>query len=290
MNRKLKTISAALLAAAICASFAGCNSSKSNDELNESNIESYIESVFGGNGGNNATSTPEASKPEPKPIDPFEDLEIVFEGTSPLVTAKLKGKNSNVSYSLSSDSELENGDTVTVTAEIPDYKAEDFVLTADSKEFTVSDRPYYIMKLSDLTDEDIQKLGKNVEDLHNNAVMAHFGGGAGSTINSFEFLGNVLYTTDRNKGLYFVYKVNTTFGKAGETIDYYFLGYYDYIYKETDGTLSYYDGRVKYFDLGDMSMLIKGFYFGGYTTLDGLYSKLAGVHGTDCTRESNIKS
>ncbi len=67
MNRKLKTISAALLAATICASLAGCaNNEKPNSEnskyteLNESNIESYIESVFGG--GN--SSAPETSEPE----------------------------------------------------------------------------------------------------------------------------------------------------------------------------------------------------------------------------------
>ncbi len=286
MNRKLKSIIAALLAAVACASFTGCdNRSDLEKELDKAAKEFEKEYSNAYN-----DPTPSSSKPEPKPIDPFENLEVTFEGISPLISAKIKGKNSNVQYTLDRDRDLKNGDTVTVTAEIPDYKAEDFVLTTDSKEFAVPERPYYIMKLSELTDEDIQKLGKNVEELHNNAVMAHFGGGAGSTVNSFEFLGNVLYTDDRNKGLYFVYKVNTTFGKAGETIDYYFLGYYDYISKETDGTLSYYDGRVKYYDIGDLSMLIEGFYFGGYTTLDGLYSKIAGANGTNCTRESNIKS
>lgn len=287
MKKNFKAITAAVLAAALCASLTGCaNNKKPDDELNESNIEEKLESMFGGGG---TYSAPEVSKPEPKPLDPFEDLEVVFEGISPIVTAKIKGQNSNVNYSLNKNKGLKNGDKVTVTAEIPGYKKDDFVLTSDSKDFTVSNRPYYIMKLSDLTEDDVQKLGNKVEELAEKSVMDHFAGGSGSKTNSFEFLGNVLYTTDRCQYLFFVYKANTTFAKLGETLDYYFLGYYQYVYKETDGTLNYYDGRVKYFDLGDLSMLLKGFNYGGYTTLDGVYNKMSGVAGIDCERESNIK-
>ncbi len=70
MNRKLKTISAALLAAAICASLTGCaNNEKPNnggEELTESNIESHLESLFGGgeNSSEPETSEPEEYKPE----------------------------------------------------------------------------------------------------------------------------------------------------------------------------------------------------------------------------------
>lgn len=70
MNRKIKTISAAMLAAAICASFAGCaNKEKPNnggEELTESNIESHLESLFGGGESStpSETSQPEEYKPE----------------------------------------------------------------------------------------------------------------------------------------------------------------------------------------------------------------------------------
>ncbi len=70
MNRKLKTISAALLAATICASFAGCADNKKpnngGEELTESNIESHLESLFGGGENSSApeTSEPEEYKPE----------------------------------------------------------------------------------------------------------------------------------------------------------------------------------------------------------------------------------
>lgn len=287
MNRKIKAISAALLAAAMCASLTGC-SNKSDDEINESNIESHLESLFGGNGGNNAASVPEASKPEPKPIDPFENLEVVFEGISPLVTAKLKGENSNVSYSLSSDRELENGDKITVTAEIPSYIADQFVLTTDSKEFTVSDRPYYIMKLSDLTDDDIKKLDSKITELVLPDIVSHNGGGEGSTVNSLDFIGNInLVKNGCNYCLYFVYKANVTFAKAGVTKDYIFSAYFDHIYKENDGTLVFTDGKPAYHSSGDMSLSLNGFYVGGaFASVDSLNSY---VRRFGAEIESNVK-
>lgn len=295
MNRNFKTISTAILAAAMCSSLAGCAKEEDNGvyvdkngniSINESKFEEHVNSVFGGGVQNSA---PESSKPEPKPIDPFENLEVVFTGIAPQVTAELKGKNSNVSYSVDRDRDLKNGDKITVTAEIPSYKADDYVLTSESKEFTVSDRPYYIMELSDLTDDDVQKLGNKVEELASQTVIDHPAGGSGSEMNSFEFLGNVLYTKDRSQYLFFVYKANTTFAKLGETLDYYFLGYCKYLYKETDGTLNYSDGKVQYFSTGDLSMSLKGSYYGGYRTLDAVYSKMSSVAGSGCERESNIK-
>lgn len=288
MKRKFKAVIAALLAAAMCASFAGCKSDPEKDlERDFEKAANELDKEYGNTGNGGGTSA--VSKPDPKPLDPFENVELVYEGISPLVNAKIKGSNSMVSYTLDRDRDLKNGDKVTVYAKLSSSKAEDFVLTSDSKEFTVSNRPSYIMELSDLTDADIQKLGKNVEEFAENAVKNHFCGGEGSTMNSFEFLGNILYTNDRNKYLCFVYKANTTFAKAGQTLDYYFVGRYEYIYRETDGTLVYYDNEVKYFDLGDMSILIDGRYFGGYATLDSVYSELSRVAGSGCERESNVK-
>ena len=56
MNRKLKTIGAAMLAAAMCASLAGCAKEEEKPKLTESNIESHLESVFGNNSNNNPPS------------------------------------------------------------------------------------------------------------------------------------------------------------------------------------------------------------------------------------------
>lgn len=278
---KFKKIAAVIFAAALVFALAGCKSDKQKAlEALEAidDIPDYA--------GNKTISTPAESKPDPTPLDPFESLQVEFKGISPRVEASLKGQKSNVKYTLDKSEGLKNGDKITVTAQL---SGNDFVLTSDSKEFTVSNRPTYIMKLSDLTGDDIQKLGEKVEELSETTVANHFAGGEGSKVNSFEFLGNILYTTDRNKYLFFVYKANTTFANYGQTLDYYFLGYYQYIYKEDDGTLNYYDNKVLYNDLGDMSMSLNGHYYGGYTTLDGLITYTSRIAGAGCECESNVK-
>lgn len=282
MNRKFKSIIAALLAAAVCVSLTGCdNRSEFEKELDKAANE------FDKQIGNAVNSSTTPSKPDPKPIDPFEELEVVFEGISPLITAKLKGENSNVKYTLSRNRELENGGKVTVTAEVVNSKKDDYVLTSDSKKFTVSNRPYYIMKLSELTDADVQKLSKTITDLVPDDIINH-GGGAGSTVNSLDFLGNINLTkSGRNYRLYFVYKANVTFAKVGETKDYIFAAYFGYIYKESDGTLVYEDGRPAYSSTGDLSLPVDGAYVGGaYASLDSLNSSLSGF---GAERESNVK-
>lgn len=73
MNNKIKTISAAVLAAAMCASFAGCSKKEDtgvyvdkdgNISVNESKFEDHVNSVFGGetNSSNPTSSTPTEEK------------------------------------------------------------------------------------------------------------------------------------------------------------------------------------------------------------------------------------
>lgn len=297
MNRRIKVI-AAVLAAAMCASLAGCTKKEDtgvyvdkdgNISINESKFEDHVNSVFGGNGSNAPDSAPESSKPEPKPIDPFENLEVVFEGIAPKVTAELKGKNSNVSYSLDRNRELKNGDKITVTAEISSYKADDYVLTSESKEFTVSERPYYIMELSELTDDDIQKLSKKITDLVPDHILSHAGGGAGSMVNSLDFIGNINLTkSGSNYRLYFAYNANVTFTKADSTEDFIFAAYFEYVYKEKDGTLIFGEGKPFIHDLGDMSLSLNGNYVGGaYASVDSLYAEVSKL---GAERESTIKN
>ena len=293
MKRNIKFAIATVLTTIICALSAGCSRKDDNGvyvdkngniSIDEDKFENHVNSVFGGN--NN--SAPESSMPEPKPIDPFENLEVVFTGIAPNVTAELNGNNSYVSYSLDRNRELKNGDKITVTAEIPSYKADDYVLTSDSKDFTVSNRPYYIMELSELTEDDVRKLGDTITSLVSDDIIAHPAGGSGSTVNSLDFLGNINLTKNNcNYRLYFVYKANVTFAKIGETKEYFFSAYYENVYKENDGTIVFSDGRPSYSSNGDMSMSLKGFYVGGaYASVDSLNSQISGF---GAEKESNIK-
>lgn len=66
MNRNFKAIGAAILAAVMCASLAGCAKEEDKPELTESNIESYIESIFDGSLSSPSSSTDDKSEPEVK--------------------------------------------------------------------------------------------------------------------------------------------------------------------------------------------------------------------------------
>lgn len=285
MNKKFKTISAVLLAAAMCASFAGCdNRSKLEKELDKaaSELNKEFNNNGGGNTGNKNTSV---SKPEPKPLDPFDGVEVKFKDIAPNVKAEITGGNSNVKYTLSKEKDLKNGDKVTVTAELRGSKDE-YTLTATSKDFPVSEMPSYIMKLSDLSDEEIQTLSKKITDMLPDEAVRF--GSEGSKVNKVDFLGNINLTKDNgNYRLYFVYKENVTFAKTSETKDYIFAAYYGHIYKEKDGTLTFADGKPGYNSSGDMSLTINGFYVGGaYASIDSLNSELS-KFGAE--RESNVK-
>lgn len=287
MNRKFKTIGAALLAAVMCASFAGCdNRSELEKELDKAASELNKEFNNNNNGGGNGGNNTSVSKPEPKPLDPFEGVEVTFEGIAPKVDAKIKGGNSNVKYTLSKTDELKNNDKVTVTAELNAAQKDNYTLTSSSKEFTVSDRPSYIMNLSELSNEEIETLSKKITDMLLDEAVRY--GGEGSKVNKVDFLGNINLTKDNgNYRLYFVYKENVTFANEGETKDYIFAAYFGHLYKEKDGTLTFDDGQPGYNSSGDMSLTIGVYYVGGaYASIDSLNSELS-KYGAE--RESNVK-
>lgn len=285
MNKK-RMLASALLAAVMCVSVTGCGKSDPEKELE--NAINDLEKEFNNYNNNNTVSTPAVSKPDPKPLDPFEGVTVTFEGISPTATASVKGENTNVIYTLDRNRDLANGDKVTVTAELRGGKTEEYTLTSDSKEFTVENRPAYITKLADLTDSDVEKLSKKITDLVPDDVIGHAGGGEGTTVNSLEFIGNINLTkSNENYRLYFVYKANVTFAKAETTEDYIFAACFERIYKESDGTFVFKDGRPLRSDLGDMSLSPNGFYVGGaYASVDSLNSSLSG-YGAE--RESNVK-
>ncbi|MDE7360683.1 MAG: hypothetical protein K2N38_01985 [Oscillospiraceae bacterium] len=75
MNRNFKAIGAAILAAVMCSSFAGCSKKEDNGVyvdkdgnvyVNESKFEDHINSVFGGGDTNNSTSSTAGETSEPE--------------------------------------------------------------------------------------------------------------------------------------------------------------------------------------------------------------------------------
>lgn len=82
MNRKIKTIGAALLAAAMCASLAGCGKEETPKIKNESDLEKYLDGDFESDlesfannlEGGGASSAPETSAPKEVKIEMTDEI------------------------------------------------------------------------------------------------------------------------------------------------------------------------------------------------------------------------
>lgn len=280
MKRKIRSITAAVLAAAMCAAFTGCG--KSDVEKEFENAANQLEKEFGNNdnaGGNinNGGNDTVSSKPDPEPLDAFKDLKVTFGGNSPNGNAKMSGQNSNVKYTLDRTGyDLRNGDIVTVTAELNNSAKDKYTLTETKKEFTVEGLPAYVEKLEDLSEKNIDKLNQNILDSYKDEILNY---GDDSKINSMEFLGNyMLFSKDPSSNwnsineVYFVYKISAYFGISGETQEYYFSARYNYVKKMPDGMVSYNDKPT--FGSYDGDVMANGIYVSGACkSLDSLFNQ-----------------
>lgn len=104
-------------------------------------------------------------------LDPFENLEITYTGSSPYITAAVDSSkcselvNNQIKFYLDTDgkSYLANGDTFKVKASYSTYEAdaEGFSVTQDEKEFTVADQPELVTSVDSL---DLKNLHKEMND------------------------------------------------------------------------------------------------------------------------------
>ena len=105
---------------------------------------------------------------EPEEIDPFENLEITYTGASPYITASIDSTKCNslvnnyISFS-TDDGYFRNGDTLTVTATYSEYDAEEygFIVTNETKTYTVENQPEYVTSLDGL---DLKALQSELDD------------------------------------------------------------------------------------------------------------------------------
>lgn len=83
MNRNFKAIGAAVLAAVMCASSAGCAKKEDtgvyvdkdgNISINESKLEDHVNSVFGGDTNNPTSSASEISEPKEVKLEPTDEI------------------------------------------------------------------------------------------------------------------------------------------------------------------------------------------------------------------------
>lgn len=242
--------------------------------------------------------------PELQEIDPFEDIEITYEGISPNARATVVEKSlgkypMDFYYQVNPNSELKNGDiiTVTITNSNPEGEAieEGYHLINLEKEFTVDGLSYYAEKLSEIPNDVMQQMKKNIEDRidadlakENNRIQL-WDKNSVYNIENKEFLGNYfLYSKNADQQFnsnicYCVYKIDLT-GK--ENFSYYYAeGYYGILITE-DGSCSYDFDNYK--TCG--GLVSKGFYMiSGRETLADVFNACVTQELDRFTYESTIE-
>ena len=91
-------------------------------------------------------------------VDAFADIDLHFSGRAPFATASLENNSDipflqNVTYELDRDSDLKNGDVVTVTAVYSEELAEEYLCIpeSDTRAYTVEGLNSYITSFDDLS-------------------------------------------------------------------------------------------------------------------------------------------
>lgn len=164
---------------------------------------------------------------EAETFDPFEGVELVYEGYSPNGSVKVSGGDSSLTYTVDKTSGLKNGDSITVTVKpatgsIESYiEKNDKIYSPDSKEFTVDGLAAYATKLDEIPEDMQSKMKQQAEDAIR-AQSANKFTAEGCTLKSADFLGYYFLTakdsasTNQKNIVYCVYKCTQTLKGAAE--------------------------------------------------------------------------
>mgnify|MGYP007115899940 CR=1 FL=1 len=245
-----------------------------------------------------------ADLPELQEIDPFEDIEIMYEGTSLDARATVIQKGTaeypmDFYYQVNPQSELKNGDKIIVSISGSNTEneaaKEGYRLTSLEKEFTVSGLSQYVESLSEIPNDVIEKLRKHTDDMieaerakDNDRLLRSGAESLVYNIKNKDFLGNYFLCKKSKDALldrnycYFVYKIDMT-GK--EDFSYYYaVGYYGILITE-DGNCSYDFDNYKTCG-GTVS---KGFaMFSGRESLDDVFNACVTKNLDRFTYESTV--
>lgn len=177
---------------------------------------------------------------QPK-IDPFKYIDVSFSGKSGDGSAEIVYKNdeaedielNNITYRISPNNYLSNGDTVTVTAESSDY-----MLSASSKKYTVSDLYSFLTELDSVSE-------KAEQVIHNKSRLT-----VDMDIGNTGYLSVAPYkmylTIDGNRGntLYDIYKVEYKNNDNSTAVRFVVVYYKNIIIFDTDEPSMSYEGTM----------------------------------------------
>ena len=243
-------------------------------------------------------------------VDPFDDCEITFSGLSGegTVVVNYTG-NLDIYFDADEEYYLSNGDTITVTAytgwydEINDetFINKGIIVEQTQKEFTVEGLTAYVTSASEITDESIDEMMSQVNDifLSQSSYWA-----SNVTYNGCVYTG-YYFTRSKNSNSNYIYVVCNIAAVIDDDgteipVNYFDVVRFSNLTVDTDGNvfvaLSRYDtgysGTLRYFDVDELEWTDDWWYgdynFDGYQSIDDIYQNNIVQYAADYVIESTF--
>lgn len=245
---------------------------------------------------------------EAETFDPFANVEVTFEGYAPSGKASVLGGISDLHYELDKNSNLKNGDKVTVTVscygdDLTQYCIENMgkIPASTQKEYVVEGLISYVQSASEVSDDALESMKSQATDVYT-AYVAREWDEDEMTLSGFTYLGNYLLTSKKNadNALYLVYRADARIQYEEDDYDgtvpiYWYIEYGDLVNDQ--------DGKTVV-DVSQYSVPYTSFKFepgvknhygwsmawypDGYETLDALYKDVVIKYADTYNHEDNI--
>lgn len=229
-------------------------------------------------------------------FDAFEDIEVVFGGVSPSGTAEIDASRSSidpVQFTLDNDSNLKNGDVVTVTLNneyIDSLASDDGRMPMEStKIYVVDGLPEYATKLSELTDDVFTTVNTQGKQTIEESILESWDEPErydSMLLLGYYFLSSKDVSTERSdeNRLIVAFQVNTD-----DNFAYYsYIEFYDLL-RLDDGTISFDEDRIVIPESGEGNLFEHdGNHYFGYPSLEELFEDKVNSQLGEYIFETNI--
>lgn len=247
-------------------------------------------------------------------FDPFEDIELIYSGIAPNGSVYVQNNSTDPAagslyYSVTPSDGLSNGMTIEVSIGEGDwsYMVENYgkVPSATSKEYTVDGLGSYVMQLSELSEDMLDKLAAQSEDVISAYVARDWEDSV--SLDGLTYLGSYLLTPKDTSSyyygtqLYMVYKLQVHEYEPNEGLDDTFAYYY---YVEFEDVMLLPDGTCSV-NLSDYRTCSNRFnrvvqwksfwggtktlYYYGYEDLDSLFNKVVTTQIDSYSYDSSVE-
>ena len=240
---------------------------------------------------------------EIRTIDPFDYIEINYEGISPELTAHVQFKSdapeeltSAVYINNTYFYDLKSGDEFTV--EIQSWYDSDeqlaeyygIAISEWSKTYTAAADQEYITQLSQISDDALYRIKSVAEEQIKSIADAEYG--EDITMTDHAYIGLYLmtpknedqYYTQKNY-LYVLYRIDVSSKNGGKASYYYYLGFENLIINTSDGSISF---DENYYNTPSSTIRAGDIYLSGYDSLDTFRKSAIEYNSDSYNYETNV--